>query len=182
MGLAGSAGYANGTYTLKGSGADIWGATDAFNFAYQPLNGNGTIVARVASLTDTSGWAKAGVMIRENLDANARHAMVVVTPNNGVAFQYRAATGDDTSHLSGQAVPAPYWVKLARVGTLFTAYQSADGKTWTQIGSATISMATSVYVGLAVGSVNDTALNTASLDNVSLSVGGTGGGSVGYAH
>ena len=64
--------------------------TDAFHFVYQSLTGDGTIIARMASITNTNSWAKAGVMIRENLDANARHAMVVVTPRSGVAFQRRS--------------------------------------------------------------------------------------------
>ena len=89
VGLPGSASYASGTFTVKGSGTDIWGSNDAFHFAYQKLDGNRTIVARVASITNTDSWAKAGVMIRQNLNANASHAMVVVTPKKGVAFQYR---------------------------------------------------------------------------------------------
>jgi hypothetical protein len=97
----------NGTFTLRGSGADIWGSADAFHFAYQPLTGDGSIVARVASLTHTHAWAKAGVMIRENLDADARHAMVVVTPSNGVAFQRRTSTGGSSAHTAGAPSPPP---------------------------------------------------------------------------
>ena len=47
VGIAGSASYASSIFTLKGSGADIWGTSDQFRFVYQSLNGNGTIVARV---------------------------------------------------------------------------------------------------------------------------------------
>ncbi len=169
VGLAGNTSHANGTFTLKGSGADIWGTTDAFHFAYQPLTGDGSIVARVASLTNTDSWAKAGVMIRENLDANARHAMVVVTPGNGVSFQRRTKTGGSSAHTAGAAVKAPYWVKLTRSGNDFSAYQSVDGKTWVQVGSRiTIGMGASVYVGLALTSHNNSALATATLDNVSV--------------
>jgi hypothetical protein len=125
--LAGSAGYTNGVFTLSGSGADIWGTTDAFHFVYQLWTGDGTIITRVASITNTNAWTKAGVMIRENLDANARHAMVVVTPRNGVAFQHRLLTGKRSYHTAGTSVEAPYWVKLVRAGSNFTAYQSADG-------------------------------------------------------
>ena len=57
-------------------------------------------------------------------------------------------------------------MKLTRTGNAFTAYQSVDGTNWAQIGSATISMATSVYVGLAVTSHNNGVLNTSILDNV----------------
>ena len=60
--------YTNGSYTLTGSGSDIWGNADAFNYVYQTLNGDGEIVARVVSLSNTDPWAKAGVMIRQSLD------------------------------------------------------------------------------------------------------------------
>jgi hypothetical protein len=135
IGVAGSASYADGTFTLHGSGADIWGSADAFHFAFQPLEGDGSIVARVASLTHTHAWAKAGVMVRENLDADARHAMVVVTPGNGVSFQHRASTGGSSASTTVADILAPHWVKLTRAGNTFTAHQSPDGVTWTPVGS-----------------------------------------------
>lgn len=156
-------------YLLTGSGADIWGTADAFRFAYQVLSGGGTITARVDSLTNTHAWAKAGVMIRETLTAGSAHAMVVVTPSNGVAFQRRVTTNNNSEHTTGAAVTAPYWVRLTRSGNTFTAFQSANGTAWTQVGSAvTISMASSVYVGLALTSTNNAVLATASLSNVTV--------------
>src|SRR5262249_29013309 len=49
VGVAGSASYANGTFTLKGSGIDIWDTADGFRFLYQPMTGNGEIRARVTA-------------------------------------------------------------------------------------------------------------------------------------
>lgn len=167
VGQAGSASYASGAFTVKGSGDDIWDNADAFHFVFQSMTGDGSIVARVASIDYTNSWAKAGVMIRESLDADARHAMAVVTAGNGVAFQRRTTPGGTSYHTAGAAVGAPYWVKLTRSGSTFTAYQSADGNTWVPVSSATISMATSVYVGLALTSHNNSALNASVLDNVS---------------
>lgn len=169
VGLTGKASFTDKTYTLSGSGADIWGTTDAFHFVYQPLNGNGTIIARVVSITNTNSWAKAGVMIRENLDANARHAMVLVTPNKALIFQRRLSTGGDSPSSAGASASAPCWVKLVRTGNVFKAYQSVNGTKWVAIGgSVTINMATSVYIGLAVTSHNNNTLNTAKLDSVSV--------------
>ena len=65
--LAGSATFRLGTYTVTGSGNDIWGQEDQFNFVYQPITGDVDVSARVASLQGSSTWAKAGVMIRESL-------------------------------------------------------------------------------------------------------------------
>src|SRR5205807_10041793 len=56
-GLAGSASYANGTYMVRGAGADIWGSADAFHFVEQPISGDMQIVARVASVENTNKYA-----------------------------------------------------------------------------------------------------------------------------
>jgi regulation of enolase protein 1 (concanavalin A-like superfamily) len=165
--LPGSVAVDGGEFTVVGNGADIWGSSDAFHFVHQPLTGDGSIVARVASLTNTHSWAKAGVMIRENLDANARHAMAVVTRSNGVAFQRRASTGGSSAHTAGGAVVVPYWVRLTRAGNTFTAHQSANGSTWTQVGSAvTIAMGATAQVGLAVTSHDAAVTTTAVFTNV----------------
>ena len=88
--VAGSASYsyANGVFTVNGSGADIWGASDQFNYVSQPLTGDGSIVARVTSQSDTDPWAKAGVMIKQSTTSGTSYALLGVTPGNGIAFQY----------------------------------------------------------------------------------------------
>ena len=89
----------------------------------------------------TSGWAKAGVMIRQTLDADSKHAAVVVTPSNGVSFPYRTFTGDVSYQTNTAGLTAPYWVRLTRTGDVFKAEHSANGTTWTAIGAEqTISM------------------------------------------
>jgi len=92
---------APGTYTMTDRGVDIWDPLDQFHFAYKILSGPGSIVARVDSLTNTNTWAKAGVMIRETLDCGSKHALVCVTPGNGVAFLSRSSTNGG-SILAGQ--------------------------------------------------------------------------------
>ena len=166
VGLAGSSSYSGGTFTVKGSGADIWNTLDEFQFVYQPLNGDGSIVARVASVTNTNPWAKAGVMIREGLSDAARHAMMVMTPGSGTAFQRRTAVGGASTNTLGPTVVAPYWVRMVRSGSTFTASVSSDGSAWTTVGSETIAMSSGVMVGLAVTSHNDAAVCTATFTNV----------------
>src|SRR5262249_49763985 len=75
---------AAGSYSVGGSGSDIFGTSDQFRFAYTTLTGDGTITARVVSQTNTNNAAKAGVMIRDTLAANAAEALVDVTPGAGV--------------------------------------------------------------------------------------------------
>ncbi|MEI2688265.1 MAG: sugar-binding protein [Anaerolineae bacterium] len=166
--LAGSASHSNGTWTVAGSGADIWGASDQFRFVYRTLSGNGTITARVVSQTNSNAWAKAGVMIRESLAANSRHAMTIVTPGNGRRMQYRSSTGGSSVDVSGGSGSAPVWVRLVRSGNTFTSYRSTNGTTWTTISSRTISMGSTVYVGLAVTSHNNSALSTVTFTNVTV--------------
>jgi hypothetical protein len=168
-GVAGSASYSGGTFTVKGSGTDVWGTTDQFHYVYQTLSGDATLIARVASIENTHGWAKAGVMIRESLAANSAFAMMVESAGVGVAFQRRLTTGANAKSTSGAVVVAPYWVKLTRVGSTFTAYSSPDGVSWTLVGSDTISMVANVYVGLPVTSHNNAVLCTGTLDNATVS-------------
>jgi regulation of enolase protein 1 (concanavalin A-like superfamily) len=166
VGLAGGASYANGVYTESGAGADIWGSADAFHFIYKTLAGDGQLVARVATQQNTDPWAKAGVMIRQDLTPGAAHAMMVVTPGNGTAFQRRTVAGGQTTHTAGPAVKAPYWVKIVRSGSTLAGYVSPDGSTWTLVGSDTIAMTTNVLVGLPVTSHNASVLGTDTFDNV----------------
>lgn len=66
---AGGASYSGATFTVRGSGADIWGTADEFRFVYRTLTGDGSILARVATVTNTNSWTKSGVMMRETLTA-----------------------------------------------------------------------------------------------------------------
>ncbi len=171
----GSATYSGSTFTVKGSGADIWGAADEFHYVYQTLTGDGTITARVASQTNSNAWAKAGVMFRDTLAAGSMQADMIITPTSGSSFQWRATTGGTSAGANSAGPVAPYWVRLVRSGNNFSAYRSADGAAWTQVGTTTaIAMGSTVYVGLAVTSHADGTLSTVTFDNVSVT-GGSGG-------
>ena len=70
----------NQTYTLAGSGTDIWNNGDQFRYAYKTLSGDGTMVARVDSIgASTNTWAKGGVMIRQSIAAGSTHAFMPIT-------------------------------------------------------------------------------------------------------
>ncbi len=157
-----------GTYTMTGSGTDIWNPSDEFHYAFKTLSGSGSIQARVESISDTDSWAKAGVMIRETLDGDSRHAMTVLTPGSGVSYQRRIDTGGNSTDDTTGAITAPYWVKIERdlAGT-FSAYSSANGSTWQKIGvSESIQMGSNVYIGLAVTAHNASETCQAAFTNV----------------
>lgn len=163
---AGAASEDAGVFTVVGSGKYIWGTSDEFRYAYQSANGNCTIIARVLGLDDTDGWAKAGVMIRSSLSANAKHASAFITATNGVQFQSRTSTGASATQTAVAGVTPPQWLKVVRTGNTFRASYSPDGVVWTEFGVQNISMGSSVFIGLAVTSHDDGVLNTAIFDNV----------------
>ncbi|NIO56571.1 MAG: hypothetical protein GTN72_10515, partial [Candidatus Latescibacteria bacterium] len=154
-----------GTYTMTGSGADIWNVNgveaDEFHFAYKMLSGAGSITARIDSIENTNAWAKAGVMIRESLNPDSAHAFACVTPGNGVASQGRPSTGGTSFNYNQTGITAPHWVKLERnISGNFTVSHSANGTSWQPVTGATpqnIPMGTNVYIGLALTS-HDAAL------------------------
>ncbi|HWB01682.1 MAG TPA: SdrD B-like domain-containing protein [Verrucomicrobiales bacterium] len=164
----GSANGSGSSFTLNGSGADIWDYNDAFRYMYQTASGDCSIVAKVNSVENTDPWSKAGVMIRESLNTNARHASVFVTPSNGVAWQWRSSTGGSSGNVNTTGLSAPYWVKIVRSGSTFSAYRSSTGASgsWVLMGSQTISMGSTVYIGLAVTSHDEGNICTSSFQNV----------------
>jgi subtilase family serine protease len=175
VGVAGSAAFSNGTFTVKGAGQQIWGNADSFNFAYQTLSGDGSIVARVVGVQGNAS-TEAGVMIRETLTSGSDMGYVAYSGSTDIYWISRPTVGANNSSANTNAVTLPYWVKLVRSGNTFTSYAAADGVSWVQVGSSqTISMAPSVYIGLAVSSNNTSSLATATFDNVSISTPGTPG-------
>ena len=169
--LKGSASYdtAVGMYTITGAGKDIWGSTDQFHFDYKTQPGDAVIVARVNGVVKTYGWAKAGVMFRSDTTAGSQFVDLLVTPSNGVAFQWRSASGGLSSNAAVAGIKAPEWVKLVRSGNSFSGFYSSDGVTWTQVGAAvTVNMNPNALAGLAVTSHNASALTTATFSGVSV--------------
>jgi hypothetical protein len=105
-------------------------------------------------------------MIRQSLDAGAANAFMMLTPGNGPGFQSRANMGGPTSYAPGRWATSPHWLKLTRSGNVITGSTSTDGANWTVVSSQTLSMSSSILVGLAVTSHNNSTANTSSFDNV----------------
>ncbi len=167
---------APGTFTMTAAGADIWNDRDEFRYAYQRLDGDGAIVAKVDSILESDAWAKGGVMIRESLSPGSRFAGVYATPGNGVRFQARLGTAgsatSDTSVATAEqkALQTPVWVKLERVGATVNAYYSRDSVKWTSMSwnPQTINMPPYVYVGLALTSHASALTTTATFSGVQI--------------
>jgi outer membrane protein assembly factor BamB len=162
--LAGSASYANGVFTVNGAGGDIWGTLDQENYVSQSLTGDGSIVARVTSQSDTDPWAKSGVMIKQSTASGSAYALLAVTPGNGINFEY----GYNTNVSGGSYTFPNAWLELTRSGSTITAYSSPDGVNWTMVGTTTISMTDPVTIGLFVCSHSPGNVSTSTFDNVSV--------------
>jgi hypothetical protein len=158
-------------YIPHGPGGEV--VTDSSYFVHQPLAGNGTITARVTSLTGmyanlTGGpvqvgegptmkpgvmsWSKAGIIIKENTKRGSAYAAMLATGSHGVRMQYNYT--HDTAGLRGNVTRAtPRWLRLTRSGDTITGYDSTDGTHWTEVGVAQLSgLPATVQVGMFVTS------------------------------
>ena len=170
-GLAGSATYANGLWTVTGGGSDIWNTADQFNFASTNFTGDGAMIVQVTSLQNSdpgSGWAKAGLMFRNDSSAGSANVSIVATAGQGVSFQWRSTAGGSSSFTMNGGITAPIWLKLVRSGANFTGSYSSDGANWIQVGSQTVALNSTVMAGLDVTAHNNSALNTATFTSFSL--------------
>ena len=172
----GSASTDGTTFTVKASGSDIWGTSDNFVFLSTPIGGSNVqqITLRVRSLANTNVWAKAGVMIRETLDAGSRHADVIVSPGKGMALQVRSEPNGQSESLGQTAGSAPVWLRIRRTESTtagqpasFTAWYSTDRTIWKVIStSAAFPMAHDAMIGIAVTSHAAGVETTAVIDDV----------------
>ena len=178
VGVTGAAAHDSGMFTVRGAGEDVWGTADAFRFVYQPLPGDGEIVARVASVEPVAAWVKAGVMIRQDREPGSAHGFMLVSASKGLAFQRRAVKGGTTTHTAGGNGEAPAWVKIARKGTVVTASRSSDGSAWTTVGQDTIALNGTVLVGLAVSSHDAGRAASVVFDRVTVTPGPASGSSL----
>ncbi|HEX3717620.1 MAG TPA: lamin tail domain-containing protein [Verrucomicrobiae bacterium] len=155
-------------FTLVGDGSGIGGTNDQFQGISVPTNGNFDLSVCVASLGLSDVFAEAGLMARQSLAPGSPFAATLATPSmTGMLFDSRATTNGAAS-FTGQ-LPVNYpntWLRLNRMGNVFSGYGSYDGQTWTLLGSVTIAMTDPIYVGLVVSSRNTNTLDNAQFSNL----------------
>ncbi len=158
---------ASGTsVTIVGAGADIAAKNDQFHFAHTPLSGDSEVTVRVASLVNTHGWAKAGIMFRSSTAANSPFVMACVTPTNGIWLYARKTTTQNAYRVALEAGAAPKWLKLTRAGDTFYAFYSNDGKAWNLLDSVIIDLPDEALVGLGVTSHSAATSTTAKFEQL----------------
>jgi regulation of enolase protein 1 (concanavalin A-like superfamily) len=161
----GAAGHDAGTFGVMGSG-DLAETSDQFRFVYTTADGDLDFIARVPVVGDTDPWARAGVMVRESLDANAAHASMLLSHSGGTMFQRRAFGGAASTSTLGSDSPAAIWVKLSVRSGSVSAYESSDGVAWELVGTEAVTLPSPYYVGLAVTSHDAANAVTANIDSV----------------
>jgi uncharacterized repeat protein (TIGR03806 family) len=168
VGLAGDASFLDGRFNLIASGSDIWDTSDSFQYAYTHLTGDGQIVAHIRSMQYTDPWAKVGIMFREDVSPGSKHALMAVTAGGNSAFQWRPETDKLSHNTDGPSINLPCWVRLTRVGNKFTGEISKDGVTWKHVDTIPIPMNQTIDAGLLLSAHNNSALNSAMFDHVTV--------------
>ena len=170
---------------ITAGGADVWGVKDEFRFAWLEKTGDFDLAGRVESLSSPHLYTKAGIMAREDLSANSRHIFFQVFPNNkprnknngGYEFQYRAAKAGEMKAIypaKAEGIPEfpvnypNTWIRLQRVGNLFTGYWSADGKIWKVYTTYSLDLPEKIMLGMAITSHNTKEVATALFSDVTI--------------
>ena len=128
---------------------------------HQKVDGDATLIVHLTALTNTNSWAKAGLMLRTSLAADAQHVSVFATPGNGVVMQARSTPSAITWSSAGLSRSIPEWLRLDRVGNTFYAFRSGDGMNWEMVDFITVDIPASLLGGMAVTSHNSGAATTA---------------------
>jgi regulation of enolase protein 1 (concanavalin A-like superfamily) len=167
-GVVGSASASGGLYTVSGSGY-LGSIADTCHFVYQPLTADGEIRVRLNSVEPTGPDGRIGVMIRESLTSNARFAFLGVSPTGTFCWQHRQSTGSESVTVTTTMGDPPYtWLRLSRAGDTLQGELSTTGTNWVSVNTASIAMATNIYVGFAVASGSSGTLNGATFTNVTV--------------
>jgi hypothetical protein len=179
IGVAGSTCRNGNVYTINGSGTDIGGNSDQFQFVY--ITGNDTVsydvTGRVTSQTAANASSKVGIMARDSMTNTSRFAYVAIMGNK-IIFEYRSQpSGPTTTIVAPGTFTLPYYLKISKSGTTYSGFLSADGNGWTSIGSHNLNFGSDVTnipnYGMAVTSADNTKLSTGKIDNFTLVIAGT---------
>ncbi|HEX4225160.1 MAG TPA: alpha-N-acetylglucosaminidase TIM-barrel domain-containing protein, partial [Pseudonocardiaceae bacterium] len=131
------------TFGIYAGGADMWLGTSQFGTIYSPaaLADGDTVSTEVTAQDNTGPWARAGIVVRDSLASNTSpgYLDLAVTPSNGCALSWDSDGDGQLDQVTNTGTfTAPTYLKLVRAGTSYTGYCSADGQTWTTVGTATV--------------------------------------------
>jgi len=163
--------FSNGQYRITGSGANIWGKQDQFQYAWREMTGNFTVAASMRFLSKGAEHRKAGIMVRQSLDNDATYADVVIHGTGMPGLQWRSKQGEDTNAFDFPFDgPGTFKVKLVlvRTGVRIFMYIGNDGAELKEMAHTEVSFRDPVLVGLVVCSHQADASDTVVFSDVSV--------------
>jgi alpha-D-xyloside xylohydrolase len=146
-------GQSGSQFAIEAAGADIFqngaDADDDYGAIYLPggASANSAATAHVDTQQNTDPWAKAGLVMRNDVTKDHQsqgYVALVATPGNGISLQWDSNGDgilDSFGAAGGSSVHAPVWLKLSRSNDVYTGYYSTDGSTWNLAGSCTVASA-----------------------------------------
>jgi TolB protein len=168
---AGSVEYdaTKGSYTISGSGENMWLGSDAFQFVWKKMSGDVTLTADISFLgKGMNEHRKAVLMIRQSLDADSPYADVALHGNGLTSLQYREEKGAATHEIQAN-VSAPQRVRIEKRGSYFSLWlANASGEFRPAGGSTRIALKEPFYVGIGVCSHDKDVVEKAVFSNVEL--------------
>jgi hypothetical protein len=160
---------ATGQYRITGSGANIWGKQDQFQFAWREITGNFTVTATMQFLGKGAEHRKAGIMLRESTDADAAYVDVIMHGSGMPALQWRARKGEGANSFDlPLEEPGAYRIRLVRTGAKMHMYLAREGAEPVRIGNTEVTFTGPVLAGLAVCAHDANASETVVFSDVSI--------------
>jgi hypothetical protein len=168
---AGSVEYDAGkrSYTITGSGENVWFANDAFQFVWKKVSGDVTLTADISFIgKGVNEHRKAVLMIRQSLDADCPYADVAVHGSGLTSLQFREEKGTATHEVQAN-VSAPRRVRIEKHGAYFIMSLAGEGGKLQPAGGPTrIELKEPFYVGIGVCSHDKDVVEKAVFSNVEL--------------
>ncbi len=157
------------SYTVSGSGANMWFGKDDFHFAWRKLTGDIAISADIAFVgAGGDPHRKAVLMIRQSLDPGSPAVDIAVHGVGLTSLQYRDAAGANMHEVQAN-VSAPRTVRLEKHGDFFYAFVTGkDGKVEPAGAATKIAFTGPFYVGIGVCAHNKDVVEKAVFSRVQL--------------
>ncbi len=154
--------------TINGTGTDVWGKRDDFDFAAVPLSGNIQITARITKFENCDSLSKTGIMIRNDLSPEAVHAFMYCSPQM-LYFHHRGSWRNSCrrNDISTNA-QLPCWLRLIRKDDQFISQRSVDGKNWHTVEITSLNVKDTIYYGIAITSNDTSSISKAVFDNLTI--------------
>ncbi|MEA2705483.1 MAG: TolB protein [Gemmatimonadaceae bacterium] len=158
------------SYTITGSGQNMWGDHDDFHFVWKRMTGNFILSTRARFIgAGVEPHRKIGWTIRPSLDSSSAHVTAALHGDGLASLQFRRTTGATTEETkSRDSLPSsPYTIlQLERRDGVYLMSTARFGDTLVTREITDVSLPDTVYVGLFVCAHNDTVVERAAFSNV----------------